>query len=322
MTGLPSWGVVATVKAPARDILNFAAHHLELGARRVFIYLDADAPAAREALEAHPACRVILTDDAYWRRRGGRPDMHQPRQTANASHCYNRRPGVDWLAHIDVDEFLWPARPVAAQLAALPAHNRSARVHPIEALAPDPDDPPPAGVTWCKGHARQQGPRRTQTNAIYPTYGEHLNGGFLSHVAGKVFVRTGLDKVSLRIHNAFFDRVQDPAPARFDDMRLVHLHAHDWQHWLTTFRFRMARGSYRQGLRAAPMPDGVALTMNQLFALLESEGGEAALGDFYREVCTATPRLRARLDAYGHLHAVRLDREASRQRQFGTVPCD
>jgi hypothetical protein len=283
----------------------------------VHVYLDEDNPQARDHLSAHPKCRVTVTDDAYWSRRAkGRPDTHQPRQTANATHCYNRNPQVDWLAHIDVDEFLWPAAPIADQLAALPSDTRSARVHPIEALAPDPDDPPPKGQIWCKGHARQQGRRRAQTNEIYPTYGEHLNGGFLSHVAGKVFVRTGLDAVSLRIHNAFFDRRQDPDPARLDAMHLVHLHAHSWPHWQETFRFRMAQGSYRDSLRAAPMPDGIALTMNQLFSMLEDDGGEPALRAFYREVCTATPDLRARLDRHGHLHAVRLDLDTKRQKQF------
>ena len=317
MSRPPTWGVVATVKAPARDILNFAAHHLDLGARRVFIYLDEDEPAARAALTAHPRCRVTLTDAAWWARRGkGRPARHQPRQTANATHCYRRRPGVDWLAHIDVDEFLWPRTPLADQLAAVPQEARSARVSPVEALAPDLEDPPPEGVTWCKGHARHHGPRRAQTGAIYPTYGEHLNGGFLSHVAGKVFVRSGLEKVSLRIHNAFFDREQDPAPARLEGTHLVHLHAHGWDQWQQSFRFRMKEGSYRETLRAAPMPDGVALNMNQLFSMLEEEGGETALAAFYREVCTATPALRARLDACGHLHAVRLDLDAKRRRHF------
>lgn len=317
MSRLPSWGVVATIRAPARDILNFAAWHLDQGAQRVFIYLDEDAPEARAALVAHPRCRVVVTGAAYWQgRKGGRPERHQPRQSANATHCYNSGPDVDWLAHIDVDEFLWPGAPLTEQLAALPETARSARVTPIEALAPDPGDPPPEGLIWCKGHARHLGARRAQTSAIYPTYGEHLNGGFLSHVAGKVLVRTGVDKVSLRIHNAFFDRAQDLAPARMDDIRLVHLHAPSWQVWQDSFRFRMAQGSYREGLRAAPMPDGGGLSMNQLFTLLEAEGGEAALAAFWREVCTATPELRARLDAHGHLHAVRLDLDARRRRHF------
>jgi len=320
MSRLPKWGVVATIKAPARDILDFAAHHLDLGARQVHVYLDEDNPEARAALAAHPNCHVIVTDEAYWQRRKGRPEMHQPRQTANATHCYKRAGDVDWLLHIDVDEFLWPAGPsappVATQLAALPAATRSARLRPVEALAPDPDDPPPDGVTWCKGHARGLAARRAQTNAIYPTYGDHLNGGFLSHVAGKVFVRTGHKGVGLRIHNAFFNRVQDPEPAHLDGVHLVHMHGHSWAHWLKMFRFRMAQGSYRESLRAAPMPDGVALTMNQLFSMLQDEGGEEALARFYREVCTATPELRARLDAHGHLHAVRLALGAKRRKHF------
>ena len=316
MSSAPSWGVVATVKAPTRDILNFAAHHLDLGAHRVFIYFDVPQDEALNALKSHPKCRAILTDERYWKRRKGRPEKHQPRQTANATHCYNRKPQVDWLAHIDVDEFLWPRCPIAAQLAALPSETRSARVRPIEALADDPDDPPPAGQTWCKGYARLQRSRREETNAIYPTYGDHLNGGFLSHVAGKVFVRTGLPDVSLRIHNAYIERQADPDPAPLDATPLVHMHAYSWAHFHKLYHFRLSQGSYRESLKAAPMPDGIALNMNQLFSTLENEGGEEAVRAFYKEVCTATPELRNRLEQVGHLHAVRLDLEAKRQRHF------
>lgn len=319
MNTQPTWGVVATIKASARDILNFAAYHLDLGAHRVNIYLDEDTPDASDALRGHPKCRAIVTDDGYWKRRAGRkgrPDRHQPRQTANATHCYRRGPQVDWLAHIDVDEFLWPTSPLPDMLAALPPDTLSARTRPIEALQADATDPPPPGQIWCKGHHRQQGPRREQTNAIYPTYGEHLNGGFLSHVAGKVFVRTGQDQISLRIHNAFQGGSADPDPVHLTDCHLVHLHAQDWAHWQAAYRFRLQQGSYREGLKPAPMPDGVALTMNQLFAMLESEGGEDALRAFFTEVCTATPTLRTRLDSYGLLYPVTLDLDAKRARHF------
>ncbi len=64
------------------------------------------------------------------------------------------------------------------------------------------------------------------------------------------------------------------------------------------------------------MPDGVALTMNQLFSMLEAEGGETALAAFYREVCTATPELRARLQEHDQLFSVRLDLDAKRRHHF------
>ena len=56
--------------------------------------------------------------------------------------------------------------------------------------------------------------------------------------------------------------------------------------------------------------------MNQLFAMLEAEGGERGLRRFYREVCTATPELRARLQSYGRLRAVRLDLDRKRRKHF------
>jgi hypothetical protein len=313
----PTWGLVATIKADTTDILNFAAHHLDLGAHRVHIYLDQDNPEAFAALKAHPKCRVTVCDADFWKRRGkSRPDAHQPRQSINATHCLNKRPQVDWLAHIDVDEFLWPATPLTAQLAALPDSTRSARVRPVEAMATDPADPPAPGHMWFKGCSRFQGERRDQTTQIYPTYGAHLNGGFLSHVAGKVFVRTGLPDSSLRIHNAFFGKDKDPAPANLNDTMLCHLHAPDWARWRAAYRFRLQQGSYRDGLKPPPASGAESLTMNALFTLLEAEQGEAALEAFFAEVCTATPDLRARLASHGHLHDIALDLDRKRARQF------
>ena len=319
MNNRTTWGVVATIKAPTTQILNFAAHHLDLGAQRVHVYLDVDDPDARSALKRHPKCRVIHTDDGYWHRRRkhrGCPDGHQHRQTVNATHCYNRRPEVTWLLHADVDEFLWPTTPLAAQLDALPHSVLSARVRPIEALAPDPADPPPGGQIWCKGFARLQADRRAETNTIYPTYGDHLNGGFLSHVAGKIFTRTGQPDISLRIHNAFRGKVMDADPPDLSHCRLVHLHAHGWDHWQALYRYRLEHGSYRDGLKPAPRAQGAALNMHELFTMLEHDGGETALRAFYDEVCTATPALRDRLDRFGRLHAGTLDLDGKRARHF------
>ncbi|WP_412505754.1 glycosyltransferase family 2 protein [Roseovarius sp. SYSU LYC5161] len=312
----PTWGLVSTIRADTRDILNFAAHHLDLGAHRVHIYLDAPNETAQAALRAHPKCRVTLCDDDYWRRRGKRPDKHQPRQTINATRCYNRRPQVDWLAHIDVDEFLWPEASLPGQLATLPDDTFSARVRPIEALAPDPADPPDDGLTWFKACTRMRGARMAQTPQIYPRFGARLDGGFLSHVAGKVFVRTGHENVSLRIHNAFHDGVPDKLAPEIEATRLCHLHAPSLEKWKAAFRFRLRQGSYRDSLKPIPTPDGDGLTMNQLLSGIEAEGGESALDAFYHEVCVATPDLRERLHMFGLLRAARLELDTKRARHF------
>ena len=312
----PKWGLVSTIKAPARDILTFAAHHLDLGAHRIHIYLDDDNPDAFEALKAHPKCRVIATDDAYWKRRKGRPEKHQARQTANATHCYRRGPQLDWLAHIDVDEFLWPQSPLPGQLANIAPDAISARVRAVEALAPDPDTPPKPGHTLFKGFSRLQKPRRAQTAEIYPNYGQFLNGGFLSHVAGKIFVRTGIEKLSLRIHNAFIQGNMDENSAELTGTLLCHMHAATWEEFLASYQFRLARGSYRAELKPVPTADAAGVNMNDLFSMIEGEGGESALYEFYKEVCTATPELRERLMAHNLLHGFALDLESKLARHF------
>ena len=65
------------------------------------------------------------------------------------------------------------------------------------------------------------------------------------------------------------------------------------------------------------MADGIALNMNQLFKMLEDEGGEEALRAFYTEVCTATPELRERLAEHSvTCTPLRLDLAAKRARHF------
>lgn len=320
MSSEPSWGVVATIRASSTDILNFAAHHLDLGAKRIFIYLDADAPDARSALKRHPKCRVILTDADYWKRRRrkqGRPQRHQFRQSVNATHCYERRPEVDWLLHADVDEYLWPETSVAHQLGALERDVLSARARPIEVLQTDPADPPPDGGLWCKGFDPRRKIRKAQTAQIFPDYGAHLDGGLLGHVAGKVFVRTGREGVTLRIHFVFQHGERDPNLAELPGCLLIHQHARNWENWKERFDYRLSHGSYRSDLRGASAYDTAAMTLHDLLSSLERAGGEAGLREFYNEVCIATPDLRARLHQLGHLHLVRLDLDSKRRRHFG-----
>lgn len=321
MTDQPRWGVVATIKATDEEILNFAAHHLELGAHRLFVFLDEDRIAARKALSAHPKCRVTLTDALYWKRRRhkGRPETHQHRQSVNATHAYHRAKDLDWLLHIDVDEFLWPATPIQQMLAELPPETISARVLPIEAMASDPSDPPPDGQIWCKGFVKNSRARREQTNRIYPGYGDFLNGGMLSHVEGKVFVRTGRDNVRLRIHNALIDGAHDPASIELAGSKLVHLHGDDWDTWRDRLGYRLRKGAYRASLKSAPRSIGTSKTKHELFNELIESGGEPALLGFFNAVCLATPDLRARLDREGHLHAVTLDLARKRHAHFDAL---
>ncbi|KIN72976.1 glycosyltransferase family 2 protein [Sulfitobacter guttiformis] len=312
---MQTWGIVATVKADAPTILRFVAYHLELGAHRIFIYLDAPCPEAQEALRAHPRCRAVLCDEGYWNRHnnGTRPAMHQPRQTINATRAYNRADGeVDWLMHMDVDEFLVAEGNVASCLSALPSNIKCARARPMELLAGGDPQTGAAFKTFIPaGKEREQ-----IVSVLYPTFGQHLKGGFLSHIAGKIFVRTGVKGLKFRIHNAFLAGETNPDHFEMSNIRLAHFHATNWETWLAHFNYRLAQGSYRADLGPARSRERGGITTHELFTAIRDEEGEAGLAAFFDEVCADTPALRGRLKAVGHLHCASFPFDTSLTKHF------
>lgn len=308
------WGIVATVKAPERAVLDFAAWHLELGAHRLYIHLDAPDPALQARLKAHPRIRVTQTGAGYWAQHGRRPQKHQVRQTVNATRVLARAPEVDWLAHIDVDEFLLPDHDVADHLAALPADILTARLRPVETLAPAGDIAPP---DWAlKAMSLDRPTRRAQTERLFPTYARGLDGGFLSHVAGKLFARTTLAGAEFRIHNLLQDGTRNPGHAELPGIALCHMHAPDAETWLAHYRFRHASGSYRAELKPPRPPEDGGMSLHEMLAAIEAEAGEPGLRAFFDEVCTARPALLEALAAEGLLRRVTIDLDAARARQF------
>jgi hypothetical protein len=296
-----------------RDVLGFVAYHLERGAHRIYIYLDAPDDATFAALKSHSKVRVTQTDTAYWDKKGGRPAKHQPRQTMNAADAYGKRIEVDWLVHIDHDEFLVWDTPLTEQYGALDAQCLCGRIRPIEALAWSgaKSDPRP-----FKGFALSMPQRRATTEALYPTYGAHLNGGFLSHVAGKMIYRTGIEGLSVKIHNAVLNGDQNPGQQELLQTRLCHLHGETWTAWRASFEYRKTKGAYRSELKAPFDQEKGGLNMHALLSQIENEGGETGLKAFYDEVCTARPALLAGLKEHGLLHWHTLNRDSAIMRQF------
>ena len=290
-THVPTWGIVSMVRGSAEDILGFVAHHLELGADQLYIYLDEPNRRAFQALRAHPKVRVRLCDDAFWvKRKRTRPEKHQIRQTVHATHIY-KRTNLDWLAHIDVDEFLWSSEPIADVLRSVPADIPGFRVRPIEALA--------GGDDLYKAHIPKGPGREALVQDLYPTYGGFVLGGFLSHVQGKLFVRAGLPNLSFRIHNLFQNKKLLPCKTELPQLELCHRHAPDWDHWIGHYDFRMNRGSYQPGMSPnVPRYKG-GLSKNELLSWIEAEQGMDGLRAFYAEMSGQDPDVRARLEQHG-----------------------
>lgn len=300
------WGLVATILAPTADILRFAAFHLDAGAHRLYIYLDDPEDAAFALLKAHSKIRVQKCDAAYWKKVGDkRPVKHQVRQSKNATHAYHRKAEVEWLGHIDVDEFVVSTQDIGKALNDIPDQKLSARLRPMEQLV---------GTSDSFKAFIPNGPDRISTvENIYPEFGKYVKGGFLSHVAGKFFVRTGLAGMNLRIHNVFMDGTINPHQIELCKMSLAHCHAKPWETWLATFKYRLKKGSYRAELSPA-QKDGTSL--HDMLTSLQASEGQAGLKRFYSEIAVDSPALRERLKANDLLRHTTLDLDAKLARHF------
>ncbi|WP_319824191.1 glycosyltransferase family 2 protein [Thalassovita sp.] len=301
------WGVVAMIKAPLVDTARFAAHHLDLGAHRLHIFLDDPAPRTVEFLSCHPNITVTTCDNAYWdTQKKPRMKAHQMRQVWVATQAYQDT-DVDWLAHLDVDEFLLPPAPVADLLAQIPGDMAVLRMAPAELLAGS------QGNELFKLQRKFAGQGKAALEAIYPNFGSHLPDGFVSHREGKNFARTGLDGIRLGIHTVLQDGALISNRTRTDGFFIGHAHAPSWGFFRDHMKFRMTRGSYRKS-------DEEKFRLLDILEFLHKEDGEDGLRLFFHEVCEATPHLVSALEKHRMLLRYRLDLDTKVQRQFGMLP--
>lgn len=301
------WGIVSMVKAPLPRIAEFAAYHLDLGADRITLYLDEPDPDTLAFLSAHPKLTAIACDKAFWAtQKKPRMKAHQMRQTWMATQAYQNA-DVDWLAHIDVDEFLLPPAPVAQMLAQVPQNAAVLRLAPAELLAGS------QGEELFKLLPKYGGQKKAALETLYPTFGPHLPGGFVSHREGKNFLRTGLAGIRLGIHVALQDSRVITNRVRQEGFFLGHAHAPDWPFFRDHMHFRMTRGSYRKS-------DEQKFRLLDILNLLQEENGEEGLRLFFTEVCEATPHLVSELERHNMLLRRPLHLAQAVARQFGPLP--
>ncbi|WP_299587296.1 glycosyltransferase family 2 protein [uncultured Tateyamaria sp.] len=294
------WGIVSTVKAPLRKVAEFIAHHLDLGAHRIHIHLDVPDPALAERL-AHPKVRFTQCDDAYWQGKPNRArETHQMRQAFNATRVY-RIIALDWLAHIDVDELLLPPAPMTELLAAVDPQASHVSVDPREML----DD-------WGATRHFKRPVGGATKRSVYPTFGEHVPGGFISTLSPKVIARRGLDDIRFGIHALRLRGKIVRSGTTIPGLDLGHAHAPDFETFQRHLAYRLTKGSYHDRR-------GHLNPLGHLIRALMDDPDPDALRRFHAEMCGATPERLDLMAAHGMLVSARLDLDAKVARFFGKL---
>ena len=294
------WGIVSTIKAPLAQVARFAAFHLDMGAHRLHLHLDEPDPTIAERL-AHPRVRFYQCGDEYWEGKPKKPrESHQLRQAFNASRIY-RISKLDWLAHIDVDEFILAPAPMTNLLANVAPDATHIVMNPVEMLA-NSGDP---------HHFKRSGPKAALRD-VYPTYADHVAGGFIGTQSPKNIARTGLDSVRLGIHALrHFGKIVRPG-ATIPGLDLGHAHAPDWETFERHVNYRLDKGSYRNR-------KGRYNPLGGLIKTLLEDGGSPALRHFHSEMSVASPQRLDLLAAHDMLVTRTLDLDAKVVRHFGKL---
>lgn len=294
------WGIVSTVKAPLRKVAEFIAFHLDLGAHRIRIHLDVPDVSIAERL-AHPRVRFTQCDDGYWQ---GKPNRtrttHQRRQMFNAARTY-RMSQLDWLVHIDVDEFILSPHPLTNLLASVESGASHIELQPVEMMDGSTDP------RYFKRPASKAIP-----HTIYPMFGEHIPGGFIGTRSPKIAARTKLPDVRLGIHALHHSGQPVPATASLPGVELGHAHAPDFKTFEQHLAYRLSKGSYHDR-------NGEANRRGHLFRALMNDPEPDALRAFHTELCVPTSERIALLKEHNLLRVEALNLDAKVERFFGNL---
>lgn len=294
------WGIVSTVKGSIGQIARFIAYHLDLGVNRMHIHLDEPDTALAERL-AHPLVLFKQCDKKYWSNKPKRAhETHQMRQAFNATRVYHNCK-LDWLAHIDLDEFLMPAAPMRHLLAKADPNAPFVAMTPSEMM--DSDGDPHHFKRICNGDVKRK---------IYPNYGAYVPGGFISTQSSKLIARTGIKNIRQGIHALRLNRQIVRGGTQIEGLELGHAHAPDFETFQKHLAYRLEKGSYhnRKG-RLNPL--------GNLFHVLIDDPDPDALRAFHTELCVASPERLDLLAAHDMLITRELNLDAKVARYFGTL---
>ncbi|MBO9450947.1 glycosyltransferase family 2 protein [Tropicibacter sp. R16_0] len=289
------WGVVCTCAEPTPLMVAFVAHHLEMGAHRIYLFLDQPNPELCDILADVRKCEIIVCDAAYWLETLGtdRPVSTEKRQIQNAFNAYGRAE-VDWLAHVDADEFLHSDVDLSRYLGAVPDGVDYVAVPNVERVF----DSTVAQRHLFDGVMRRPLPRSwVKQEAIFSDdITPYLSRGLPAHGSGKSIMRTGVGLLP-GIHSPRSSSSMERRATAIDGVgvSVFHYDGLTGLHWVMKLRrlyFNQNQKVSKHSLLGTPRGE-------QLHYVADNEGEFDALFDLHQMLKTLHPDDIERLDMLG-----------------------
>lgn len=290
----PSWGIVMTVREPAQLVLANVHFHLSQGASEIHVFLDEPEDPVGEILDGVIGCFVYRCDAAHWTKvnRGRRPPRQTRRQSVNATSVYTKS-NLDWLIHLDADEFVYQKRPLAEELAYAPRAPGFVALQVRERAYLDKSQ-----SELFDGAFRV--PFEGRDAMQVPLYGEmapFLTKGVSGHSAGKSCVPVGRD-LRMSIHAPRTQKGERIPPLHSASSVLLHFDGLTRLHWIVKM-MRYATGT----------PEGLVgpHRMAQLAFLEEQCSGLSEVGEFHDMLKSVDAEQDKRMTALGLLEHLPFD---------------
>lgn len=325
MTKDTTWGVTLSVLEPTQLVVANIAHHLELGAKEVIVFLDKPQKDLKKILSTHPKVTTFVCNDRYWlgRQHIRRPQKVIIRQIRNARYAMTRSK-VDWLLHVDADEFLFPKGDFVAELASLPDtfgglwlenYERAFRAGQDKTTIFD-------GTFRAFPKTEPHGAALPALSSLYGNNTAFARNGFTAHNLGKSFARND-PRFAQGLHQVRMATDENPQPLAnmycSTMAKVLHFDGLTALHWIR----KLVRMAEEQGSAGAKQAEARRTTREfQLGMIREHLDDPKYLMGVHDAHKIVSPEQERKLGALGLLHALAFDPAGAISRQFPNADVD
>jgi len=241
-------GIVTTVKANKRVMIEFVNYHLNIGIDHIFLFFDNPNDLNIKIFSTNAQVTAIACTQEHWRKVGCSFDSDiEIRQKANANYAIEMaiEKKLCWITHIDIDELIYSKYSFKTIIEKSPENTPYIWLKPYEAIPSSMICQSPfQQITQFKVLSKtnleklmQENNRDLLSNILYS--GQYFRG----HIGGKSIVNISTKNARakiqcLGIHKPTFINNKNLKVFTDKELHLLHYDCYDFNNWITKWTRR------------------------------------------------------------------------------------